>query len=41
LRHPADRSLCRNIEREFPYFDKDTRNIRFGLSTDAMNAFSE
>ena len=29
------------MDREFPDFDMDPRNIRFGLSTDGMNPFSE
>jgi hypothetical protein len=41
LRHPVDGSQWRNIDREFPDFDKDARNIRFGLSTDGMNPFGE
>jgi len=41
LRHPADGSQWRNVDREFPYFDMDPRNIRFGLSTDGMNPFGE
>jgi len=39
LRHPADGSQWRNIDREFPYFEKEARNIRFGLSADGMNPF--
>ena len=35
LRHPADGSQWRKIEREFPDFADDARNLRFGLSTDA------
>ena len=41
LRHPADGSLWRNVDREFPDFDNDPRNIRFALSTDGMNPFGE
>jgi hypothetical protein len=41
LRHPADRSQWRNVDREFLDFAKDARNIRFGLSTDGMNHFGE
>ena len=41
LRHPADGSQWRNVDREFPDFDMDPRNIKFGLSTDAMNPFGE
>nr|CAH66075.1 H0215E01.3 [Oryza sativa] len=32
LRHPADGSQWRNIDRKFKEFEKDARNIRFGLS---------
>ncbi|XP_066161902.1 uncharacterized protein, partial [Oryza sativa Japonica Group] len=41
LRHPADGSQWRNIDRKFKEFEKDARNIRFGLSTDGMNPFGE
>nr|AAX96178.1 transposon protein, putative, CACTA, En/Spm sub-class [Oryza sativa Japonica Group]ABA93412.1 transposon protein, putative, CACTA, En/Spm sub-class [Oryza sativa Japonica Group] len=41
LRHPADGSQWRNIDRKFKDFGKDARNIQFGLSTDGMNTFGE
>ena len=41
LRHPADGSQCRKIDRTYPEFDLDARNIRFDLSTDGMNPFGE
>nr|ABA92649.2 transposon protein, putative, CACTA, En/Spm sub-class [Oryza sativa Japonica Group] len=41
LRHPADGSQWRNIDRKFKDFGKDARNIRFGLSTNGMNPFGE
>jgi hypothetical protein len=41
LRHPAYGSQWRNIDREFPNFDKESRNIRFGLSTNRVNPFGE
>ncbi|XP_052137571.1 uncharacterized protein LOC127756216, partial [Oryza glaberrima] len=41
LRHPADGSQWRNINRKFKEFGKDARNIRFCLSTDGMNPFGE
>ena len=41
LRQPADGSQWRNIDRTYPEFAEDARNIRFGLSTDGMNPFSE
>ena len=41
LRHPADGSQWRKIDRTYPEFDLDARNIRFGLSTDGMNPFGE
>jgi hypothetical protein len=37
LRHPADGSHWRKIEREFLDFADDTKNLRFGTSTDGMN----
>ena len=41
LRHPADGSQWRKIDRTYPEFELDARNIRFGLSTDVMNPFGE
>jgi hypothetical protein len=41
LRHPADGSQWRKIDRAFPDFERDARNIRFGLSTDGFNPFGE
>jgi hypothetical protein len=41
LRHPADGSQWRKIDRYFPEFTEDARNLRFGLSTDGMNPFGE
>ncbi|XP_071683720.1 uncharacterized protein [Lolium perenne] len=41
LRHPADGSQWRKIDREFPNFAQDARNLRFGLSIDDMNPFGE
>jgi hypothetical protein len=39
LKHQADGSQWRKIERESPDFRDDVRNLRFGLSTDDMNPF--
>ena len=41
LRHPADGSQWRAVDREFPKFADDTRNLRFALSTDGMDPFAE
>ena len=41
LRHTADGTQWRKIDREFKDFAADARNIRFGLSTDGMNPFGE
>jgi len=41
LRHPADGSQWRKIDREFKDFAGDARNLRFGLSTDGINTFGE
>ncbi|WVZ83355.1 hypothetical protein U9M48_030513 [Paspalum notatum var. saurae] len=41
LRHPIDGSQWRKIDRTYPDFTEDARNIRFGLSTDGMNPFNE
>jgi hypothetical protein len=41
LRHLADGSQWRKIEREFPNFADDTQKLRFGLSIDDINPFGE
>jgi hypothetical protein len=41
LRHPTDGSQWITIDREFPEFADDARNLRFALSTDNMNPFGE
>ncbi|XP_025799815.1 uncharacterized protein LOC112879670, partial [Panicum hallii] len=41
IRHPADGSQWRNLNREYPQFDNDPRNIRFALSADGMNPYGE
>jgi hypothetical protein len=41
LRHPADGSQWRAIDREFLKFTDDARNLRFVLRTDDMNHFGE
>jgi len=41
LRHPADGSQWRAINRELQEFAHDIRNLRFALSTDGMNPFEE
>ena len=41
LRHSVDGSQWRKVDRTFPIFTNDVRNIRFGLSTDGMNPFGE
>ena len=41
LRHPADGSQWRKVDRTFPTFANEARNIRLGLSTDGMNPFGE
>ena len=41
LRHPADGSQWRNIEREFKDFIDEERNLWFGLSIDDFNPFGD
>jgi hypothetical protein len=41
LRHPADSSQWRKIDRTYENFALNARNIRFALSTDGMNPFGE
>jgi hypothetical protein len=40
-RHPADGSQWRTIDKEFPKFVDDVRNLRFALSMDDMIPFME
>ncbi|XP_031120919.1 uncharacterized protein LOC116024158 [Ipomoea triloba] len=37
LRHPADSPQWRNIDRRWPDFGTENRNLRLGLCTDGMN----
>ncbi|KAL5580458.1 hypothetical protein UlMin_012900 [Ulmus minor] len=37
LRHPADAPQWKTIDRLYPEFSRDARNLRLGLSTDGMN----
>lgn len=39
LRHPADAAQWRTLDEEFPDFGAEPRNIRFGMSTDAIDPF--
>src|SRR3954464_6523582 len=41
LRHPADGSQWRKIDRQFKSFSDDARNLKLGLSTDGFNPFGE
>jgi hypothetical protein len=41
LRHPADGSQWRKIDRKYKDFVGEARNIRFGLSTDGFNPFGK
>ena len=41
LRVPADGSQWRKIEREWPEFADDARNLWFGISADDINLFGE
>src|ERR1041385_6367486 len=41
LRHPADGSQWRKIDRKFKSFSDDARNLKLGLSTDGFNPFGE
>jgi Transposase family tnp2/Domain of unknown function (DUF4218)/Transposase-associated domain/Domain of unknown function (DUF4216) len=41
VRHPADGSQWRKIDRTYKDFADEARNLRFGLSTDGMNPFGE
>ncbi|KAF0929872.1 hypothetical protein E2562_026086 [Oryza meyeriana var. granulata] len=41
LQLPADVAQLRNIDRKYTKFASETRNVRFGLSTDGMNPFGD
>ena len=41
LTHPADGFQWREIDREFPDFADDARNLRFALSTDGFNPIGD
>ena len=41
LRHPADGSQWRKLDRTYPEFELDARNIRLDLSRDCKNPFGE
>jgi hypothetical protein len=40
FRHPADAAQWGNINNHFSWFDEDARSIRFSMSTDSVNPFS-
>ena len=39
LRHPADSSHWKKINRLYPDFGKEERNLRLGFATNAMNPY--
>ena len=39
LRHPADSSQWKKINRLYPDFGKEARNLRLGLASDGMNPY--
>lgn len=39
VRHPADTEAWKHLDKEFPSFAIDPRNIRLGLATDGFNPF--
>ena len=39
LRHPADSSQWKKIDRLYPDFGKEARNLRLGLAIDGMNPY--
>jgi hypothetical protein len=41
LRHPADGSQWRKIDRKYKDFVGEERNIKFSLRTDGINPFAE
>ena len=41
VRHSADCSQWKKIDRLFPDFDKEARNLRLGLASDGMNPYGK
>lgn len=41
IRHPTDARQWKNFDSIYPEFAKDSKNIRFALSTDWMNPFGD
>jgi hypothetical protein len=41
IRHPADARQWKNFDALHPEFAKNPRNVRFALSTDGKNPFSD
>ncbi|CAH9139935.1 unnamed protein product [Cuscuta epithymum] len=39
IRHPADSLQWKKIDRMYPDFGNEPRNLRFGLATDGMNPY--
>jgi len=39
LRHPTDSSQWKKIDRLYPNFGKEARNLRLGLASDGMNPY--
>ncbi|KAL0313050.1 UNVERIFIED_CONTAM: hypothetical protein Sradi_5704300 [Sesamum radiatum] len=39
MRHPADSELWRDLDKKYPLFADDPRNVRIGLSSDGFNPF--
>ena len=39
LRHPADAEAWKHLDRTFPTFALDARNVRLGLASDGFNPF--
>ncbi|XP_062100451.1 uncharacterized protein LOC133806357 [Humulus lupulus] len=41
LRHPADAEVWKDFDRQYPYFAKESRNVRLGFATDGFNPFGD
>jgi hypothetical protein len=41
IQHPVDETQWKNFNLQYPKFAAESRNIRFALSTEGMNPFSE
>jgi len=39
MRHPADSKAWKHVDKKYRLFEKEARNVRLGLASDAFNPF--